>query len=232
MPGREDFAKVQSALLTDPRAHRAADLYVGAGLAVPSTALATVVGHLAMVGVWAVRETDNGILPGDGTACLSASLMLDKHGGALAKTALLAAGMLREEPTGLYLVGFRDCYASIIRKRENAKAYNRRQREKEARSREGRKRRRNVAPTSSPRSPNVTSQSRDVLLTENIGSAAPPLSAGASSPKPERRGWSTAPVYPVETPEQRAKALADIRELAKTDPRTAFAKAKLMGFEL
>lgn len=117
IPGREDFAIIRARLLADPRAMTAADAYVDAGIAVEDTATATVVGHIASLGLWTSRETDDGILPGDGIAAFRVAATCTRRVADLALTCLLQAKLLRRIRGGLYLVGFSECYAPIIRRR-------------------------------------------------------------------------------------------------------------------
>jgi hypothetical protein len=118
MPGRDDFAIIRARLLADERAHKAAALYVERGLAVEATALATIVGHVACFAVWATRETDKGILPGDGVAAASVALMVPPSTARLVVDALREAQLLRGLDVGTYLVGFRDCYSALFNKRK------------------------------------------------------------------------------------------------------------------
>lgn len=207
MPGREDFAIIRARFLADARLHRAADLYVGAGLAVQETALPTVVGHVAMIGLWAVRETDCGILPGDGSAALAVAFMRETTWCKSVANCLLDAGLLRKEPNGIYLVGFRDCYAPIIAKRENARAYNRRKRDK-AEKRKGRKKRRdNVGSTSDLAPDNVTAHRTGSSAISRTTAGASPAPVGATGSLPASR---------IGTPRD------DLPELDENDPKVQF----------
>jgi len=118
MPGRDDFAIVRAGLLTDARAHAAAELYIQAGLATEHTALAAVVGHVAMLALWASRDTYDGVLPCDGMIAASAALFAPRATAKTIVESLTTAGQLRKSRRGLYLVGFRDCYSAIRNKRE------------------------------------------------------------------------------------------------------------------
>jgi len=124
MPGREDFAIIRARLMADDRACAAADLYVEDGLAVELTALSTVVGHIAQLGLWAVRETDDGVLPGSGVGIVAAATATPRSAAKRIIDALMSAGLLRDVARtsdgqgGIYLVGFQDCYEAIIRKRK------------------------------------------------------------------------------------------------------------------
>ena len=192
MPGREDFAIIRARFLADARLHRAADLYVAAGLAVSDTAIPTVIGHVAMIGLWAVRETDAGILPSDGAAALCVAFMQNGAVTKQALAALLDAGLLRKEPNGVYLVGFRDCYAPIIAKRENARAYNRRQRDKSEQRKGKRKRRDNVGSTSDLPPGNVSAHrtGSSTMSRTTTGASLAPL--GTPAPLPEMRAMPDA----------------------------------------
>ena len=117
MPGRKDFGILRSSFHYDARAHRAAVLYVERGIAVDPHGFATVAGHVVQLGLWAMRETDDGVLPGDGTAAAADALRLHLPEVAPVLAALRDAGLLRADLDGLYLVGFVDCYAPILGKR-------------------------------------------------------------------------------------------------------------------
>lgn len=117
MPGREDFAIIRSGLLTDERAHAVAAEYVRRRWAKEPYALATVVGHVAMLGLWASRETEDGILPGDGVTAAWAALMQPRDEVRAILEVLTTHGMIRDVDGGRYLVGFRDCYAPLLQRR-------------------------------------------------------------------------------------------------------------------
>jgi len=119
MPGRDDFAIIRARLLADDRAHRAAELYVEAGIAVAATALATVVGHVAEIGLWASRETDDGVLPGDGVTAVAVATMSARTVAQTAVTALMQCDLLRAQDGGVYVAGFADCYWPMIQKRRS-----------------------------------------------------------------------------------------------------------------
>lgn len=121
MPGREDFAIIRARLLSDPRAHQAATLYIERGIALEATALAAVVGHVAMLGLFASRETDDGVLPGDATIVLRMSAGCPSDVARTSADILRTVGMTRPADTdhgpGTYLCGFSDCYQPIVEKR-------------------------------------------------------------------------------------------------------------------
>lgn len=119
MPGSNDFAIVRARLLADDRAHRAAELYVEAGIAVAATALAAVIGHVAEIGLWAVRETDDGVLPGDGVTAIAVATMSTRNVAQAVVTALTQRDLLRVREDGVYVAGFSDCYEPLLRKRRN-----------------------------------------------------------------------------------------------------------------
>lgn len=128
MPGREDFAIVRARLFADQRAHTAAAAYVAAGLAAEPTALAAVVGHVAALGLHAIRETDDGVLGGDGSIALAGVAYTCISDSRCACAALRDAGLLRPTEGGVYVVGFRDAYGQLIRGREAARERARRNR--------------------------------------------------------------------------------------------------------
>lgn len=118
MPGRDDFAIVRSSLLTDERTHRAAEEYVKRKWATPDTAVPLVVGHVALIGLWTSRETDNGVLPGTGTIPVMAALMTSRTHATAVIEILRSVGLLRDVEGGVYACGWSDCYAPIIERRE------------------------------------------------------------------------------------------------------------------
>lgn len=118
MAGREDFGILRSEILTDRRAHRAADLLVERTLAVEATAFPTVCGLVTLLGLWAMRETDNGVLPDDGVLTVQLATLSTRGVAPEIIRALTDAGLLRVEDGGVYLVGFRDCYQPITERRE------------------------------------------------------------------------------------------------------------------
>lgn len=123
MAGRDDFGILRSSLFTDDRARAAAELYAARGLAVEDTALATVAGHIGMLGLWAMRETDDGVLPKDGLAVVEDVTRTSRGRARVILQTLTDAGLLRQSGSGIYLVGFKDCYESIIERRDgNAEA--------------------------------------------------------------------------------------------------------------
>ena len=131
MPGREDYAKISSNLLSDDRAHDAAELYVKHGIATEETALAAVVGHVAMLGLWALRETDNGVLPGDGMRALRFAIPAPNSVLKVIRDALKESKLLRNAGrNGLYVVGFRSTYESVITRRKKDRRRKRDQRKK------------------------------------------------------------------------------------------------------
>lgn len=123
MAGREDFGILRSGFLTDDRAGLAADLYTAKGLAREDMALATVCGHIVQLGLWAMRETDDGVIPGDGVAAIHQATMMPRSACRTVIELLLEAKLLRTEKGGLYLVGFVDCYASILNQRAANREY-------------------------------------------------------------------------------------------------------------
>lgn len=132
MAGREDFAIIRARFLSDERAHTAASLYVERGVAHHATALACVVGHIAMLGVLASRDTDDGILTPTQITVATMSFGCPPDVRRTITECLIEAGLLREVGDGtLYLVGFTDCYADLIRRRKRD-----RRRKREARARD------------------------------------------------------------------------------------------------
>ena len=123
MAGRNDFGILRSDFLTDPRADRAAELYTER-LGVPEDlALATVSGHITILGIWAMRDSNAGILPGDGLAVVRDVTRTSRSRARDVMNILLEVGLLRAVEGGVYLVGFRDCYEPILERRAaNAEA--------------------------------------------------------------------------------------------------------------
>lgn len=147
MPGRNDFAIIRARLLADDRAHKAADLYVKAGIAAAPTALAAVVGHIAELGLWASRETDDGILPDDGIGVVSVATMSPRDVARVIVRSLTRANLLRPVESGVYVCGFAECYSVLFNKRNRDRANAAKARAAKA-LRASRRRRSDVAPTS------------------------------------------------------------------------------------
>ena len=151
MPGRRDYSIVWARAITDARVLRAAELYQEHRLARAETAHAAVLGHLAVMGLWCSRETDDGSLPGDGIAAIRAATMSSPT---VAKKILeiLSApdvDLLTREPLGggepgpsLRLRGVQEAYYPLLAKREGNRA-------RAAKWREGKKVTRDVTRTDS-----------------------------------------------------------------------------------
>src|SRR3990167_8100101 len=75
MPGRNDYGMLPAKALTDPRVLRAAELYVQHRIAREATAVLAVGATMGYLGLWASRESDNGIVPGDGVAAVRAATL-------------------------------------------------------------------------------------------------------------------------------------------------------------
>jgi hypothetical protein len=182
MPGREDFAIIRARLVADERAHKAAAEYVACGLAVEATSLSTVVGHIAQLSLWAMRETNSGILPGDGVSTIGVATLSPRSVAQEVAKCLISAGLLRAKGTGLYIAGFRDCYSSIVAKRkaDRARVASKREEQKSQRSRG------DVAATSERRSGDVASVSQRTVPCRAVPDRAeaeekPPSASGGSS---------------------------------------------------
>lgn len=123
MAGRQDYGVLRSEFLTDARALAAAEAYTSLGLAREEVAFATVCGHIVQLGLWAMRETDDGVLPGDAVAVVRQATLMPASMCRTIIDTLRTAGLLRDVEGGVYLVGFNDCYDSILDRREtNANA--------------------------------------------------------------------------------------------------------------
>lgn len=118
MAGREDFGILRSEIMTDRRVHRAADLLVQRGLAVEATSFPTVCGYIGLLGLWAMRETDNGVLPDDGVLPVQLATTTTRSVAQEIVRVLVEVTLLRPEDAGLYLAGFEDCYKPIVDRRE------------------------------------------------------------------------------------------------------------------
>lgn len=132
MPGRQDFAIIRSRFFADGRLHTAAELYVKVGIAAQETAVAAVVGHIAMLGAWAVVNTDDGVLRGHPEAVISVATNSPAETAKKMCACLLEADLLREHHDdgsddcrrdgkryrNLYLVGFGECYRPVIARRK------------------------------------------------------------------------------------------------------------------
>lgn len=117
MAGRNDFGIIRSEVLTDRRVHKAADLLVSRGLATEATAFATVCGYIGLLGVWAMRETDDGVLPDDGVWAIHLATVTPRAQAAQIVEVFRDADLLREQGAGQYLVGFDAAYQAIVDRR-------------------------------------------------------------------------------------------------------------------
>lgn len=122
MAGRNDYGVLHSDFLSDARVHRAAELYVER-LGVPEAlSLAAVVGHHGMLGLWAMRETDDGVLPGDGVAALQVATLMPRSVCRQVVEVLEAAELLVRRDAGLELARFVQDYASVLGRRAQNRA--------------------------------------------------------------------------------------------------------------
>lgn len=134
MPAREDFGKMAARLLTDPRTHRAAELYVEAGLAPEASAVALVCAHVAMLGLRLQLDRGSGRIPGDGVAfvavaCMTTPTTARKVLGALSANAVGEDhAYLVAEQDGLRLAGFEGQYGALMERRAAAAGRARRSR--------------------------------------------------------------------------------------------------------
>lgn len=193
MPGREDFAIIRARLVADERAHVAAAQYVACGLAVEATALSTVIGHVAQLSLWAMRETNSGILPGDGVSTVSVATLSPRSVAQETVKCLISSGLLRAKGTGLYIAGFRDCYSSIVAKRkaDRARVASKREEQKSQRSRG------DVAATSERRSGDVAAESQRTVPCRAVPCPTEPKD---NPPTPNGGGGSTSSPHEPQAP--------------------------------
>lgn len=118
MAGREDFGILRSQVLTDMRIHAAAAALVDKKLAVEATSFSTICGYIGLLGLWAMKETDDGVLPGDGILPVQLATTASRSVAQEIVKVLIGASLLRPVDGGLYLAGFDDCYKPIISRRE------------------------------------------------------------------------------------------------------------------
>lgn len=185
MPGRRDYSIILARAVTDARILRAAELYVEAGIAHEDTAHAAVLGHIAMLGVWASRESDTGELPGDGVAVVRASTITTPKVARAILAALSAPDVdlvTRDgNATGpLRLRGFAEAYAPLLVKREGNRVRSERWRNKQQR-----------------REPDVT---RDVTRTQRVecGTRGPERTGEERiPPSPHDNGGGSSPSAPT-----------------------------------
>lgn len=117
MAGRNDFGVLRTEFLADARAHRAAELWTER-LGVPEDlALSSVIGTWVSVGVWAMRETDAGTLPGDGVAAVHAATLMPRSVCRTAVSILTDVGLLAPSPGGLAIAEFAAWYRPILARR-------------------------------------------------------------------------------------------------------------------
>jgi hypothetical protein len=108
VPGREDFGKVRLDSLDDPRLVAAASLL--------KTPIATVCGVISLLGGTLARAGDDGVIRGD------LSTYIVRYTGypdpKKLTQVLKQKKLLRKVPGGWYLAGFRDCYGSMVTRRQ------------------------------------------------------------------------------------------------------------------
>lgn len=211
MAGREDFAIIKARALHDARILAAADLYVARKIAREPTAHAAVVGHIAMLGLWASRETDDGIVPGDGVAVVAAATlcgraMARKIVGCLAHPDV---DLVTDAGDGnLRLRGFDDAYAPLIRKRQSARqraAKWRAQQEVENASRNAYAKRDVTPPVTPPVTPSVRPA---------CGTTGPDRTGPESQPIPFPGGEGLSSAVAGD-PEPEPDALAELRRVVR-----------------
>lgn len=117
MAGRNDYGVLHSEFLADDRAHRAAELYVERFGVPEAFALAAVVGHHTELGLWAMRETDDGVLQGDGVAALHVATLMPRSACRPVVDVLVEVGLLVRCDAGVAIVGFQAAYASVLGRR-------------------------------------------------------------------------------------------------------------------
>lgn len=119
MAGRGDFGVIKSRALTDQRFRDLARELRKDTRLLEALAQVTARGLVAHLGLWAMRETDDGILPGDGVLPLSAAAGVGEADAERAVALLRAAGveLLRPAEGGLYLTGFLEAYEPVLRER-------------------------------------------------------------------------------------------------------------------
>lgn len=212
MPGRKDFGILRSSFYADDRAQDAAEKYAALGFASSDFAFAAVAGHVVQLGLWAMRETDDGVLPGDGVAAFHDATRMPRTACRDAIAALTESGLLRPVDDGLYLVGFVECYEPIVGRRIEQAKRKREQRERE---------------TVTPTSPHVTETSPHVTPTGHAD--VTPTSEDVTPTSPGRlasTGSAVTPTSPHVTP-SRARASVPYRAVPAlpTEPTPAVPSA-------
>lgn len=124
MPGRRDWGALTSQALTDRRFRILAQRLREDPALLAELALVTARGLAPHLGLWAVRETDDGILPDDGVEAIQYATGLPTNTAEKVVQLLQepAVGLLRPVAGGLYLAGFLDTYEPLVRARAQAKA--------------------------------------------------------------------------------------------------------------
>lgn len=137
MGGRGDFVVLLGRIWSDPRIVRAGELYVASKLAREETATATVVGHIAAIAQFALRETDDGVLPGDGVTAVRIATASSTSVARRVIAALMSPGVdlltpVDRQPDVIRLRGFVDAYAPLLKSRARKAAWATAQRAREA----------------------------------------------------------------------------------------------------
>lgn len=206
MPGRNDFAIIRSEALGNEKIDAFADALIAEGLADESTALPAALGVVAMLGIWAYRETDDGVMSITEIrrAILSRGRLLN---------VLRTSQLLREQSDGrYYLVGFEDCYGSYVKARKEA-----RDRMREYRASKKGAGSKNVRRTSPERSTTQdrTGQDTTVLSLSGQEGVAPSPALGRDRAPPRDKPWRE--VY-GDGPGDVIVAAREIGALLKRDP--------------
>ena len=92
MAGMNHYAKVYARIEQDPRAHEAARLLAASEGLPEAWALHTVVGLYAAMDVWLIRETDDGVMEGDGSTVARVAAFVPPESARAAMAALVESG--------------------------------------------------------------------------------------------------------------------------------------------
>lgn len=112
MAGRNDFAIIRSEALGNEHVCELADALVAAELVTEQAAISAALGVVAQLGLWAYRETDDGILTRRGVSRALAST------GRLLDVCWTSSVLRTIDDRTKAVRGFDDCYGDYVRRRK------------------------------------------------------------------------------------------------------------------
>lgn len=138
MPGRRDYGSLANKALTDQRFKAVATLLRKDPKLLAALAVVTARGIMPHLGLWALRETDDGVLPGDGVEAVRFALGIDEADAEKVVKALRhpLSRLMKGAKGGLYLAGFRDLYGPVVKARDKNRERVRKYREEQEKRQE------------------------------------------------------------------------------------------------